>query len=153
MSVGEIVQIIGPVIDVKFANNEMPNIYDALFIEDKDLYLEVEQLIGDNIARTIAMGVTDGLCRGLKVKNTHKPISVPTGKKTLGRILNVVGKAIDNKPELEGERAPIHRKPPKFTDLKVSDELLITGIKVIDLLCPFAKGGKIGLFGGAGVGN
>ncbi len=153
MSVGEIVQIIGPVIDVKFANNEMPNIYDALFIEDKDLYLEVEQLIGDNIARTIAMGVTDGLCRGLKVKNTHKPISVPTGKKTLGRILNVVGKAIDNKPELEGERAPIHRKPPEFTDLKVSDELLITGIKVIDLLCPFAKGGKIGLFGGAGVGK
>ncbi len=153
MSVGEIVQIIGPVIDVKFANNEMPNIYDALFIEDKDLYLEVEQLIGDNIARTIAMGVTDGLCRGLKVKNTHKPISVPTGKKTLGRILNVVGKAIDNKPELEGERAPIHKKPPEFTDLKVSDELLITGIKVIDLLCPFAKGGKIGLFGGAGVGK
>ena len=153
MSVGEIVQIIGPVIDVKFANNEMPNIYDDLFIEDKDLYLEVEQLIGDNIARTIAMGVTDGLCRGLKVKNTHKPISVPTGKKTLGRILNVVGKAIDSKPELEGERAPIHKKPPEFTDLKVSDELLITGIKVIDLLCPFAKGGKIGLFGGAGVGK
>jgi F-type H+/Na+-transporting ATPase subunit beta len=153
MSVGEIVQIIGPVIDVKFAHNEMPNIYDALFIEDKDLYLEVEQLIGDNIARTIAMGVTDGLCRGLKVNNTHKPICVPTGKKTLGRILNVVGKAIDNKPELEGERAPIHRKPPAFIDLKVSDELLITGIKVIDLLCPFAKGGKIGLFGGAGVGK
>ena len=153
MSVGEIVQIIGPVVDVKFAHDELPNIYDALFIKDKDLYLEVEQLIGDNIARTIAMGVTDGLCRGLKVENTHKPISVPVGKDTLGRILNVVGKAIDNKPEIEGEKAPIHRKPPEFLDLRVSDELLITGIKVIDLLCPFAKGGKIGLFGGAGVGK
>ena len=105
MSVGEIVQIIGPVVDVKFAHDELPNIYDALFIKDKDLYLEVEQLIGDNIARTIAMGVTDGLCRGLKVENTHKPISVPVGKDTLGRILNVVGKAIDNKPEIEGEKA------------------------------------------------
>lgn len=152
-SVGEIVQIIGPVIDVKFAHDELPNIYDALFIEDKDLYLEVEQLIGDNIARTIAMGVTDGLYRGLKVKNTHKPICVPVGKDTLGRILNVVGKAIDNKPEIESEKSPIHRKPPEFTDLKVSDELLITGIKVVDLLCPFVKGGKIGLFGGAGVGK
>jgi F-type H+/Na+-transporting ATPase subunit beta len=153
MSYGEIVQIIGPVVDVKFNSGETPNIYDALIVEDKKLTLEVEQLIGDNIARTIAMGVTDGLSRGLKVENTKKPISVPVGTETLGRILNVVGDPIDNKPALKAKKMPIHRKPPSFLDLKVSDELLITGIKVIDLLCPFAKGGKIGLFGGAGVGK
>lgn len=153
MSCGEIVQIIGPVVDVKFAVGETPNIYDALVVKEQDLILEVEQLIGDNVARTIAMGVTDGLARGLAVENTKKPISVPVGQDTLGRILNVVGKPIDNKPALTGKKMPIHRKAPDFLDLKVSDELLITGIKVIDLLCPFAKGGKIGLFGGAGVGK
>jgi len=153
MSCGEIVQIIGPVVDVKFAVGETPNIYDALVVKEQDLILEVEQLIGDNVARTIAMGVTDGLARGLAVENTKKPISVPVGQDTLGRILNVVGKPIDNKPALTSKKMPIHRKAPDFLDLKVSDELLITGIKVIDLLCPFAKGGKIGLFGGAGVGK
>jgi F-type H+-transporting ATPase subunit beta len=153
MSCGEIVQIIGPVVDVKFAVGETPNIYDALVVKEQDLILEVEQLIGDNVARTIAMGVTDGLARGLAVENTKKPISVPVGQDTLGRILNVVGEPIDNKPALSGKKMPIHRKAPDFLDLKVSDELLITGIKVIDLLCPFAKGGKIGLFGGAGVGK
>ena len=153
MSVGEIIQVIGPVVDVKFTDGDTPNVYDALVVKEKDLILEVEQLIGDNVARTIAMGVTDGLSRGLAVENTKQPISVPVGTETLGRILNVVGEAIDNKPALNTKKMPIHREPPSFLDLKVSDELLITGIKVIDLLCPFAKGGKIGLFGGAGVGK
>ena len=153
MSIGKIVQIIGPVVDVKFADGAEPNIYDALLVKEKNLILEVEQLIGDNVARTIAMGITDGLSRGLEVENTNKPISVPVGTETLGRIMNVVGEVIDNKPEITSKKMPIHRNPPPYTDLEVSEELLITGIKVIDLLCPFAKGGKIGLFGGAGVGK
>ena len=153
MSIGKIIQVIGPVVDVQFPANETPKVYDALVVTEKNLILEVEQLVGDNVARTIAMGITDGLARGLRVENTHKPIQVPVGPDTLGRILNVVGEPIDNKEPLTGVRQSIHRDPPSFLDLKVSDELLVTGIKVIDLLCPFAKGGKIGLFGGAGVGK
>ena len=131
-----------------------PQKYDAPIVEESDLVLEVQQQIGDNVARTIAMGATDGLKRGLKVTNTGKPIEVPVGQPMLGRIVDVLGSPIDEKgPIGEAEKLPIHRDPPKFVDLSVSQALLETGIKVIDLLCPFAKGGKVGLFGGAGVGK
>ena len=151
---GKIVQIIGPVIDVEFDGESLPNIYDALIVDDADLTLEVQQQIGDSVVRAIAMGPSDGLKRGMSVSNTGSPISVPVGKATLGRIFNVLGEAIDNAGEVNAEEKwPIHRKAPAFDELAPATELLETGVKVIDLICPFAKGGKVGLFGGAGVGK
>lgn len=154
MSSGKIVQIIGAVVDVEFTRESLPKVYDALRVEEKDLVLEVQQQLGDGVVRTIAMGSTDGLSRSLSVLNTGNAISVPVGKKTLGRIMNVLGEPIDEKgPIGEEERWGIHRKAPSFEDQAAANELLETGIKVIDLVCPFAKGGKVGLFGGAGVGK
>lgn len=154
MSQGKIVQIIGPVVDVEFPRDSMPKIYDALKMEEPVLTLEVQQQLGDGIVRAIAMGTTDGLRRGMLVSGTHAPISVPVGAKTLGRIMDVLGNPIDEMGEIGNEStSPIHRKAPAFDELAASNELLETGIKVIDLICPFAKGGKVGLFGGAGVGK
>ena len=154
MSSGRIVQIIGAVIDVEFPRDEVPNVYDALVVDDKGLTLEVQQQLGDGVVRSIAMGSSEGISRGLSVKNTAAPISVPVGAETLGRIMDVLGNPIDEKgPIGEQERMAIHRKPPAYDELSASDDLLETGIKVIDLVCPFAKGGKVGLFGGAGVGK
>jgi len=154
MSSGRIVQIIGAVIDVEFARDQVPNVYDALMVEEKGLTLEVQQQLGDGVVRTIAMGSSEGISRGLSVSNSNAPISVPVGIETLGRIMDVLGNPIDEKgPIGEKERASIHRKPPAYDELAASNELLETGIKVIDLVCPFAKGGKVGLFGGAGVGK
>ncbi|WP_018403296.1 F0F1 ATP synthase subunit beta [Marinobacter gelidimuriae] len=154
MSSGHIVQIIGAVIDVEFPRDAVPGIYDALLLEGGDTTLEVQQQLGDGVVRTIAMGSTEGLKRGLKAENTHKPISVPVGTKTLGRIMDVLGRPIDEQgPIGEEERWAIHRKAPGYADQAASADLLETGIKVIDLICPFAKGGKVGLFGGAGVGK
>jgi F-type H+/Na+-transporting ATPase subunit beta len=154
MSSGQIVQIIGAVIDVEFPRDSVPKVYDALTIEGKELVLEVQQQLGDGIVRTIAMGSTDGMRRGLVVENTNKPVSVPVGTKTLGRIMDVLGNPIDEKgPIGEEERWSIHRSAPSYAEQSSSNELLETGIKVIDLVCPFAKGGKVGLFGGAGVGK
>ncbi|ATZ16668.1 F-type H+-transporting ATPase subunit beta [Entomoplasma freundtii] len=152
---GEVVQVLGPVVDVKFEEGQIPKIYDALTVENgpDTLILEVEQHIGDEIVRTIAMGPTNGLKRGMKVANTNSPITAPTGKGALGRMFNVTGNAIDEKPEFEGPRKPIHRSAPAYDQLVTSAAILETGIKVIDLIAPFAKGGKIGLFGGAGVGK
>ncbi len=153
-TVGTIVEVIGAVVDVEFNRNEVPKIYDALQLEDGGLVFEVQQQLGDGIVRTIAMGVSDGLQRGLRVRNTGKPIQVPVGKKTLGRIMNVLGEPIDEAgPIGEEEKWSIHRKAPRYDEQANSSEVLETGIKVIDLLCPFAKGGKVGLFGGAGVGK
>jgi F-type H+-transporting ATPase subunit beta len=154
MSSGHIVQIIGAVIDVEFPRDAVPGIYDALLLEGGETTLEVQQQLGDGVVRTIAMGSTEGLKRGLKAENTHKPISVPVGTKTLGRIMDVLGRPIDEAgPIGEEERWSIHRKAPSYADQAASADLLETGIKVIDLICPFAKGGKVGLFGGAGVGK
>lgn len=154
MSSGKIVQIIGAVVDVEFQRGSMPKVYDALLVDDSGLILEVQQQLGDGIVRTIAMGTTDGMRRELSVTNTGAPISVPVGQKTLGRIMDVLGKPVDEAgPVNEETRWPIHRKAPAFDELSTSNELLETGIKVIDLVCPFAKGGKVGLFGGAGVGK
>ncbi|MEP2617817.1 MAG: F0F1 ATP synthase subunit beta [Marinomonas sp.] len=154
MSSGHIVQIIGAVIDVEFPRDDVPKVYDALTIEGKELVLEVQQQLGDGIVRTIAMGSTDGMKRGLTVENTSSPVSVPVGTKTLGRIMDVLGNPIDEKgPIGEEERWSIHRSAPSYSEQSSSNELLETGIKVIDLVCPFAKGGKVGLFGGAGVGK
>jgi F-type H+-transporting ATPase subunit beta len=154
MSSGKIVQIIGAVVDVEFPRESLPKVYDALRVEGEGLVLEVQQQLGDGIVRTIAMGTTDGLKRGLAVSNTGAAISVPVGKKTLGRIMNVLGEPIDEKgPIGEEARWGIHRKAPSYEDQAAANELLETGIKVIDLVCPFAKGGKVGLFGGAGVGK
>ena len=154
MSSGKIVQIIGAVVDVEFPRDKLPNIYDALMVEEVGLTLEVQQQLGDGVVRTIAMGTTDGLKRSLAVSNSGKAISVPVGQKTLGRIMDVLGNPIDEKGDIgEEERWGIHRKAPSFDELSASNELLETGIKVIDLVCPFAKGGKVGLFGGAGVGK
>lgn len=154
MSSGQIVQIIGAVVDVEFARNEVPKIYDALIVDEKNLTLEVQQQHGDGIVRTIAMGTTDGLQRGSSVSNTSAPITVPVGPKTLGRVMNVLGEPVDNAGDIGAESSmPIHCAPPKFEEQAASNELLETGIKVIDLICPFAKGSKIGLFGGAGVGK
>ena len=154
MSQGKIVQIIGAVVDVEFPRNAIPNVYDALKLVDTDLTLEVQQLLGDGVVRTIAMGSTDGLKRGLAVSNTGAGISVPVGKATLGRIMDVLGNPVDEAgPIGEQQRRAIHQEAPKFDELSSSTEILETGIKVIDLLCPFAKGGKVGLFGGAGVGK
>ncbi len=154
MSAGKIVQIIGAVVDVEFPRDAMPKVYDALHVGDANLTLEVQQQLGDGIVRTIAMGSTDGVQRGKAVENTGGPIAVPVGEKTLGRIMDVLGEPIDEKgPIGEEERWAIHRKAPSYEEQSGSTELLETGIKVIDLLCPFAKGGKVGLFGGAGVGK
>jgi F-type H+-transporting ATPase subunit beta len=154
MSSGRIVQIIGAVIDVQFPREDVPRVYDALSVEGGKITLEVQQQLGDGIVRTIAMGSTEGLRRGLEVTNTNAPVSVPVGQETLGRIMDVLGNPIDERGEIgEKERMPIHRKAPAYDELAASNELLETGIKVIDLICPFAKGGKVGLFGGAGVGK
>lgn len=154
MSTGKIVQIIGAVVDIEFPTNEIPNINDALIGEDNGITFEVQQQLGDGIVRTIAMGASDGLVRGMAVKNTGKSIQVPVGKATLGRIMNVLGEPIDHQGEIAAEEKwGIHRSAPAYDELSSSTELLETGIKVIDLLCPFAKGGKVGLFGGAGVGK
>ncbi|WP_035054851.1 F0F1 ATP synthase subunit beta [Andreprevotia chitinilytica] len=154
MSQGKIVQIIGPVVDVEFPRDNLPKVYDALKLVDQDLTLEVQQQLGDGVVRSIAMGSTDGLKRGLLVGNTHAPISVPVGNATLGRIMDVLGNPIDEAGPVQTEvRRAIHQAAPKFDELNQSIDLLETGIKVIDLVCPFAKGGKVGLFGGAGVGK
>ena len=161
MAEGRIVQCIGAVIDIQFPREAMPNIYDALTLveeadsfAEKGLTFEVEQQLGDGIVRTIAMGSSDGLRRGMKVKGTGAPISVPVGPATLGRVMDVLGRPIDERgPVNATERRSIHASAPKFDELSPSVELLETGIKVVDLICPFAKGGKIGLFGGAGVGK
>lgn len=156
MSSGKIVQIIGAVVDVEFPRDTIPKIYDALIVEGEGINttLEVQQQIGDGVVRTIALGSTDGLMRGLNVNNTGEAISVPVGVKTLGRIMNVLGEPIDEVGPIQTkERMVIHREAPQFTDLSPSTELLETGVKVIDLVSPFAKGGKVGLFGGAGVGK
>src|SRR5512136_2072398 len=154
MSQGTIVQCIGAVVDVEFARADMPNIYDALKMDDIGLTLEVQQQLGDGVVRTIALGSSDGLRRGMKVVNTGAPITVPVGVETLGRIMDVLGRPIDERgPVASAKSMSIHRAAPTFEDLSPSTELLETGIKVVDLICPFAKGGKIGLFGGAGVGK
>ncbi|MCY4473594.1 MAG: F0F1 ATP synthase subunit beta [Kistimonas sp.] len=154
MSSGRIVQVIGAVVDVEFPRDAVPKVYDALNIKDKNLVLEVQQQLGDGVVRCIALGSTEGISRGLVADNTGGPVQVPVGTKTLGRIMDVLGNPIDEKGPLgEDERLPIHRKPPSYADQAASSELLETGIKVIDLVCPFAKGGKVGLFGGAGVGK
>lgn len=157
-SVGKIVRVIGPVVDVKFQEGELPDIYDALVVINpqtgRKLILEVEQLIGDNTVRTVAMDSTDGLVRGLEVENTGEPIKAPVGRGVLGRMVNVIGEPIDEQGELKDvEFWPIHRPAPSITEQKTEIEILETGLKVIDLLAPFPKGGKIGFFGGAGVGK
>jgi F-type H+-transporting ATPase subunit beta len=151
---GKIVQCIGAVVDVEFPRDKMPRVYDALKLEGTALTLEVQQQLGDGVVRTIALGSSDGLKRGLVVSNTGNPITVPVGKATLGRIMDVLGTPIDERGPVSQElTASIHRKAPSYDELSPSQELLETGIKVIDLICPFAKGGKVGLFGGAGVGK
>ena len=154
MSSGEIVQIIGAVVDVEFPRDAMPKVYEALKVADKGLTLEVQQQLGDGVVRTIAMGASEGLQRGLPVTSTGAPIKVPVGQKTLGRIMDVLGEPVDNAGPVGAEDSwAIHRKAPTFEELSSTTEILETGIKVIDLVCPFAKGGKVGLFGGAGVGK
>ena len=151
---GKIVQCIGAVVDVEFPRDQMPKVYDALKMEGSALTLEVQQQLGDGVVRTIALGSSDGIKRGLMVTNTGNPITVPVGKATLGRIMDVLGNPIDERgPVDQALTAAIHRKAPAYDELSPSQELLETGIKVIDLVCPFAKGGKVGLFGGAGVGK
>ena len=151
---GKIVQCIGAVVDVEFPRDRMPRIYDALRMEGAALTLEVQQQLGDGVVRTIALGSSDGLRRGNMVYNTNAPITVPVGKGTLGRIMDVLGNPIDERGPVDAtQTAAIHRKAPEYDELSPSQELLETGIKVIDLICPFAKGGKVGLFGGAGVGK
>ena len=162
MSIGQIVQVIGAVVDIEFPREAMPKVYEALVLENDEsntlaeagLTFEVQQQLGDGVVRTIAMGSSEGLQRGMKVTSTGHEISVPVGPKTLGRIMNVLGRPIDDCGEIGAEEVrPIHRAAPKFDELSPSVDLLETGIKVIDLICPFAKGGKVGLFGGAGVGK
>jgi len=154
MSTGTIVEIIGAVIDVEFPRNAVPKVYDALTVSESGLTLEVQQQLGDGVVRTIAMGSSEGLKRGLEVGNTNAPISIPVGVETLGRIMDVLGNPIDEKGDIgEQDRWAIHRDAPTYEEQAATDELLETGIKVIDLVCPFAKGGKVGLFGGAGVGK
>ncbi|MBT8142628.1 MAG: F0F1 ATP synthase subunit beta [Gammaproteobacteria bacterium] len=154
MSTGKTIQIIGAVVDVEFPRDAIPKVYDALTIAEADLTLEVQQQLGDGIVRTIAMGASEGLKRGMDVSNTGKKISVPVGQATLGRIMDVLGKPQDEQGTVDAEEQwEIHRAPPSYEEQAGGNELLETGIKVIDLLCPFAKGGKVGLFGGAGVGK
>jgi len=160
-SVGKITQVIGPVVDVEFPEGQLPEIFDALIVEDVNpaganikLVTEVQQFLGENRVRSVAMSTTDGLTRGMKVINTGEPIKVPVGPPTLGRILNVLGEPVDEGPPLNAEVSlPIHRPAPKLTDQNTKTEIFETGIKVIDLLEPYSKGGKVGLFGGAGVGK
>ena len=153
-AMGKILQCIGAVVDVEFAQESMPKVYEALKMEGSELTREVQQPLGDGVVRTIALGSSDGLRRGMQVYNTGAPITVPVGRPTLGRIMDVLGRPIDERgPIAEGHTASIHRKAPSYDELSPSQELLETGIKVIDLVCPFAKGGKVGLFGGAGVGK
>ena len=154
MSQGKIVQVIGAVVDVEFPRDAIPHVYDALKLDENGLTLEVQQLLGDGVVRTIAMGSSDGLKRGMSVSNTGAPITVPVGKGTLGRIVDVLGTPVDEAGPIDTDKSrAIHQTAPKFDELSATTELLETGIKVIDLLCPFAKGGKVGLFGGAGVGK
>ena len=154
MSTGNVVQVIGAVVDVEFPRESIPSVYDALTLKDGELVFEVQQQLGDGVVRAIAMGSSEGLKRGLAVENTGAPITVPVGEKTLGRVLDVLGNPIDEAgPIGASETKPIHAKAPTFEEQSSSSELLETGVKVIDLLCPFAKGGKAGLFGGAGVGK
>ncbi len=154
MSTGNIVQVIGAVVDVEFPKEAIPSVYDALTLKDGELVFEVQQQLGDGIVRTIAMGASEGLKRGLEVENTGAPISVPVGQETLGRVLDVLGNPIDEKGPVGAKtNRPIHAKAPTFEEQSTEADVLETGIKVIDLLCPFAKGGKVGLFGGAGVGK
>lgn len=154
MSNGKIVQIIGAVIDVEFDRDSVPKVFDALTVVKTELTLEVQQQLGDGVVRTIALGSSEGLSRGLEVVDTGQPIAIPVGEETLGRILDVLGNPIDEKGPVEAKvKQPIHRKAPSYEDQVGGNELLETGIKVIDLMCPFARGGKVGLFGGAGVGK
>ena len=154
MSTGQIIQVIGAVVDVEFPSSAVPKVYDALKVDGKGLTLEVQQQLGDGVVRTIVMGASEGLQRGLEVNNTGTAINVPVGPKTLGRVMDVLGNPIDNVGPIGNDSTmPIHRLPPSFEEQAGGNELLTTGIKVIDLLCPFAKGGKVGLFGGAGVGK
>ena len=154
MSSGKVVEIIGAVVDVQYPMGDMPRVYDALRIADANLTLEVQQQLGDGVVRTIAMGSTDGVKRGLEAVNTGGPISVPVGKATLGRVMDVLGQPVDDAGPVEAEKSmPIHRDPPSFEEQSTATEILQTGIKVIDLVMPIVKGGKIGLFGGAGVGK
>jgi len=154
MATGKVVQVIGAVVDVEFDRAHVPKIYDALKVVEGELVLEVQQQLGDGVVRTIAMGSSEGLKRGLLCTNSGRPIEVPVGAATLGRIMDVLGRPIDEQGPVQSEtKKAIHRAPPRFEDLAASTELLETGIKVIDLICPFAKGGKVGLFGGAGVGK
>ena len=154
MSTGKVVQVIGAVVDVEFPRTDVPKVYNALNVDELGLTMEVQQQLGDGVVRCVAMGSSDGLKRGLTCSNTGKAISVPVGTKTLGRIMDVLGSPIDEKGDIgEEARWEIHRKAPSYEELAPSTELLETGIKVIDLVCPFAKGGKVGLFGGAGVGK
>ena len=154
MSAGNIIEVIGAVVDVEFPRDSVPKIYDALKINDADLTLEVQQQLGDGVVRTIAMGSTDGVRRGLEVLNTGEPIMVPVGEKTLGRIMDVLGNPVDDAGEIGAETTlPIHRNAPTFAEQAAETEVLETGIKVIDLIMPIVKGGKVGLFGGAGVGK
>ncbi len=154
MSIGKTVQIIGAVVDVEFPRDAIPKVYDALLLGETDLTLEVQQQLGDGIVRAIAMGSSEGLKRGMEVTNTGGPISVPVGEATLGRVMDVLGRPIDEAGPIDTDvRLPIHRDPPSYEEQAISVEILETGIKVIDLIMPIAKGGKIGLFGGAGVGK
>lgn len=154
MSSGNIVEVIGAVVDVEFPRGSIPSVYDALTVDDHDIVLEVQQQLGDGIVRSIALGASEGLRRGLNVSNTGSPIKVPVGQKTLGRIMDVLGNPIDEAGDIGAEvTLPIHRDPPPYVDQSPTVEILETGIKVIDLIMPIAKGGKVGLFGGAGVGK
>jgi F-type H+/Na+-transporting ATPase subunit beta len=154
MSSGRVVQVIGAVVDVEFPREQVPSVYDALKVTSRGLTLEVQQQLGDGVVRAIAMGPSDGLSRGLEVINTDSPIMIPVGEETLGRIMDVLGEPIDERgPVNAKERMSIHRKAPLYEDQKGGNEILETGVKVIDLICPFARGGKVGLFGGAGVGK
>src|SRR3989338_2982116 len=154
MQTGKIISIVGAIVDVEFPAGATPKIYDALKVSSANLVLETQQQLGDSIVRTIAMGSTDGLQRHMEVVNTCSPITVPVGKETLGRIMDVLGNPIDEAGPINAKNSlPIHRSPPAFTEQSGNIALLETGIKVIDLMCPFAKGGKVGLFGGAGVGK
>ena len=155
-SIGTVVQVIGPVLDIRFKDGELPQLLNAVEVEsgEKKLTVEVAQHIGDDVVRCIAMSSTDGLTRGAKAVDTGASITVPVGEKCLGRIFNLLGEPVDNQPAPEDvERWAIHRDPPPYDEQETSAEILETGIKVVDLICPYAKGGKIGLFGGAGVGK
>ena len=155
-NIGKVVQIIGPVLDIRFEDGCLPELLNAIEIQngDKKIVAEVAQLIGDNVARCISMNATDGMVRGMDAVDTGSPITVPVGEGCLGRVFNLLGEPVDDKPAPEvTERWPIHRDPPAFDEQQSETEILETGIKVVDLICPYAKGGKIGLFGGAGVGK